>query len=119
MSKDIGAIFENEAANFLKKLGYKILGQNISFVFGELDIVAQDGKEVVFVEVKHRRNNKFYEPFEAVTRAKQKKIILAAKAYLQKSSKAYDCRFDVISIVGDINNFELKHLVNAFDATEN
>lgn len=69
----------------------------------------------VFVEVKHRRSQAFGEPYEAVTKSKQKKIILAANAYLQKfRNNIPTCRFDVVSLVGDLKNPLIEHISDAF-----
>jgi putative endonuclease len=110
-----GLAAEAIAAKYLATHGYVILNQNINYKFGELDIVARDGETLVFIEVKHRRNKYFGEPFEAVTKSKQQKIILAAQAYLTKYTCAIpNCRFDIISLVGDLNNPEIEHISDAF-----
>ncbi|RMD50459.1 DUF91 domain-containing protein [Candidatus Parcubacteria bacterium] len=64
---------EAKAVKFLRAAGYKILIRNYRTVFGEVDIVAKDGDEFVFVEVKARHSDKFGYPEEAVTERKKKK----------------------------------------------
>ena len=113
--RKVGQEAEAIAVSYLSRLGYKILGQNITYTFGELDIIARDQDILVFIEVKHRRNSNFGAPYEAVTKTKQQKIILAAKAYLQKFKNTIPaCRFDVISLVGDLKKPEIEHISDAF-----
>ena len=112
--RKVGQEAESIAASYLSRLGYKILEKNISYKFGELDIIASDENILVFVEVKHRKNNNFGDPFEAVTKSKQHKIILAAQAYLQKYKNIPTCRFDVISLVGDLRSPLIEHICDAF-----
>lgn len=114
MSRVLGHSFENEAAKYLEKQGFRIIARNVSYGFGELDLVAKDNTTLVFVEVKYRRDARYSAPFEAVTTAKQKKIIKAAQAYLQKISPTPSCRFDVISMTGSGENLEIDHIKDAF-----
>lgn len=114
----LGQVAENLAVTYLRSRGYQIIGQNVSYPFGELDIIARDAQTLVFIEVKHR-TSAFSAPYEAVTKSKQRKIILAAQAYLQKWPKlAPMCRFDVISLVGDLKKPAIEHITDAFLAEE-
>lgn len=96
---DIAKIGELLAVKHLKARGCEILAQNYRARRGEIDIIAQDGKFTVFVEVKTRRSLKFGVPQAAVTWQKQRQISKVALAYLQ-SQNLLDapCRFDVIAI---------------------
>ena len=87
------------AVTHLKARGYEILARNYRAVRGEIDLVAQDGDCIVFVEVKTRRSLKFGLPQAAVTAQKQRQISKVALAYLQ-THNLFDapCRFDVIAI---------------------
>jgi putative endonuclease len=115
MAKSIGAIAENSVAHYLTKRGYQVIGKNVTYPFGELDLVLRHQQTLVFCEVKYRKNQFYGAPFEAVTRAKQKKIILAAKAYLQKHHTSLPaCRFDVVSLSGDLSNPVIEHIEDAF-----
>ena len=82
-----------------KRAGYDILERNYRAIRGEIDVIAQDGDFIVFVEVKTRRSLKFGLPQTAVTTQKQRQISKVALAYLQ-AKNLFDapCRFDVISI---------------------
>lgn len=94
-----GKMGEIEATKYLKKLGYKIICNNFRCIQGEIDIIARDKQETVFIEVKTRNSKKYGEGREAVDKNKQKHIIEAAKYYLYKNKieDAY-VRIDVIEI---------------------
>ncbi len=98
-----GSHYEELAANYLKRQGYEILERNYRDRLGEIDIIAMEGKYLVFAEVKYRRNLKSGYPEEAVSRQKQQRIRHTAAYYLYRHG--YDeetpCRFDVVSIAGD------------------
>ncbi|MBN2613509.1 MAG: YraN family protein [Bacteroidales bacterium] len=102
---------EEVAKLFLENKGYKILETNWRFDHKEIDIIALKDKEIVFVEVKARKNSRFGEPEEAVDEKKQQRLIEAAEAYLSGNDMDFEARFDVISI---INNTEIKHFPYAF-----
>jgi len=112
----LGEKGEDMAAAFLKKEGYKIVEQNYRTPFGEIDIIAYDGSELVFVEVKARKNPTFAVPQLAVNRKKQQHIVKSAMSYISsKKIKDRGLRFDVIaiSIFDDTKNIEL--FKNAFE----
>ncbi len=99
------------AANFLKQKKYKILQMNYSNRIGEIDIIAQQGKTTVFVEVKRRQTLAYGRPIEAVDKRKVNKIKKVAEFYLVLAGKSEcDVRFDVIEILGE----EINHIENAF-----
>jgi len=102
-------------ADFLKQKGYKILEINHKNKVGEIDIIAQDKDYLVFVEVKARMSRAFGDPLEAVDYRKQQKIRQVAELYLiMKRKTNVNCRFDVISILGN-ENPEISHVENAFN----
>ena len=102
------------ASQFLKEKGYKILEVNHKNKVGEIDIIAKDKDYLVFVEVKARLSRAFGDPLEAVDNKKQEKIRQVAELYLIIKRKTNaNCRFDVISILGD-ENPEITHIENAF-----
>lgn len=110
MSRILGIFGEKQAEKYLKKIGYKILDKNFHSPFGEIDIIALDGKTLVFIEVKKRNNNSFATGAEYVDLKKQKKIISTAMIYIQKNQNECDMRFDVV----EINSDKLTHIKNAF-----
>ena len=109
-----GSAGECSAADYLKKKKYKILGQNYSCRFGEIDLIAQTGNMVVFVEVKTRKNESFAQAREFVTRAKQERVIKAAMLWLQQNDVELQPRFDVIEVVGEGRKQRITHIEDAF-----
>jgi TIGR00252 family protein len=117
-TQSTGRLGESLAAEFLVKQRYVILAHNYRKPYGEVDIIARDGKTLVFVEVKTRISSDFGSPFEAVDVRKQRRISRIAQEYLQ----SYDlvgapARFDVIAIRLDSDNrpVAIDHMQNAFD----
>ncbi|MBU0614396.1 YraN family protein [Patescibacteria group bacterium] len=101
---------EQRAARFLKSKGLRIITRQYRTRFGEIDIIARQGKEIVFVEVKARKTNEFGYPEEAVNKNKIKKIIEAGFFYLQETKQEnVPWRIDVIAV--DAYN-DIKHLTN-------
>jgi putative endonuclease len=91
---------EEQAVRVLKKKRYKIVERNFRTPAGEIDIVARDGKCLVFVEVRTRGSVEFGMPQETVVARKQKKLCTAARWYLQqKKVSDDDCRFDVVAVI--------------------
>lgn len=115
--KLLGRFGEEQAAKYLKKKRYKILGLNYSCRFGEIDIIAQSGEYIAFVEVKLRKSAAFAEAREFVTASKQRRIIAAAQLWLAANETALQPRFDVIEIyapAGDAGEIRINHIENAF-----
>lgn len=97
----IGRWGEDVAARYLAQQGYRIVERNYRTPAGELDIIAQDGEALVFVEVKTRRTSTFGPPQAAVTPAKAAHIIAAAQHYLLDTAYAAgDWRIDVVAVYG-------------------
>jgi putative endonuclease len=110
-----GKTGEAAAARFLEEHGFSILERNYRFERGEIDIVAEEGNELVFVEVKSRGSNQFGTPEEAVTEEKQEQIRKVAEGYLfEKECHHKICRFDVISVELHNGTMELRHIRDAF-----
>ncbi len=106
-----GDIGEIDAVEFLEKKKFKILQTNFKTKFGEIDIIALDGKTIVFVEVKRRSTLAFGRPIEAVDYRKQQKIRKVAEFYLMIKHKSdSDVRFDVMEIL----DREITYVENAF-----
>jgi putative endonuclease len=111
-----GKAGEKIAASFLKKSGYCIIETNFRCVLGEIDIVAKENGELVFVEVKTRKSEELGYPEQSVGIKKQKKISLLALYYLQKRKlKEASVRFDVVAITMSDSKNEIKLIKNAFD----
>ena len=97
-SKLLGAFGEDAACRFLRRRGYRLLGRNFSCRFGELDIIAQKGKYLAFVEVKMRKNDAHGAAMEFVTAAKQRRLIQTAEYWLMKNPTELQPRFDVVEV---------------------
>lgn len=95
----LGRWGETLAANFLESIGYRVIERNLRTPFGEIDLVAEEGSDLVFVEVKTHATDNFGMPEESITQQKRHHIIAASQSYLQTNS-IYDTnwRIDVISI---------------------
>jgi putative endonuclease len=107
---------ERIATAYLKKNGYRIIEINFRCPIGEIDIVAKDKDDLVFVEVKTRKSIALGYPEEAVGIRKQKKMSQLALWYMQKRKIAdISARFDVVSIILIPENNEVKLIKNAFD----
>src|SRR3990170_2409629 len=91
----IGKSGEDEAARLLEKKGYKILERNYRTRCFEVDIIAKDGKTVVFVEVKKRQSARYGSAKEAIGRRKMKRLVMAAKDYMSKRRQGLEREFNV------------------------
>jgi putative endonuclease len=97
--KEVGARGEAAAVAFLARAGFEIAETNWRTAAGEVDIVAWDGPDLVFVEVKTRRSEKMGTPEEAVSPTKQRRLVRLARAYLAEThARARLVRFDVVSL---------------------
>ncbi|KMO87443.1 hypothetical protein AB840_02515 [Megasphaera cerevisiae DSM 20462] len=115
--KELGMLGENAAADFLcRKKGYTIVCRNYRSSAGEIDMIAQDGNTLVFVEVKTRKTTEYGRPAEAVERRKQHKIAIMAKSYLARYGLwSMPCRFDVVEVMPDCRTgFVINHIIHAF-----
>jgi putative endonuclease len=111
---------EDLAARELRRRGYEILARRYRTRFGEIDIVARDGRAIVFVEVKARRSSRYGRAAEAVTASKQRRLAAMALDYLVWSDHLTDpCRFDVVSIddFGDGKRLDVRVIQDAFSAS--
>lgn len=97
-TREIGNKYEDMSSKILIEKGYKILERNYQNRFGEIDIIAIKNEEIVFIEVKYRKTNKFGYGYEAIDRRKVIKILKLANCYIQsKKYKNYKLRFDCMS----------------------
>jgi len=110
----LGVKGEGLAVKFLKKKGYKIIEQNYKTPLGEIDIVAKDGKSLVFIEVKTRESTAYGLPYEAVNTLKKKKIANVALLYLKRFKEIPPCRFDVVSICYEQDRPKYELIKDAF-----
>jgi putative endonuclease len=112
---------EDEAARYLKSQGYDILERNYRVKQGEIDLVAFRGGVLAFVEVRAQTQPPLIEPFETITRRKQRRIVKAAQTYAslnELEERDVSLRFDVISVIfdGKGRRQDIRHLEGAFEA---
>jgi putative endonuclease len=104
------------AAAFLAGAGYRVIERNYRCVFGEIDMVAEEGETLVFVEVKSRRSEAYGEPHLAVGRQKQEKLSRIAMHYLAERGQGRRlARFDVISVKWLPEGRRIELIRNAFE----
>lgn len=110
---EIGKAGEEEATKYLKNQGYQIIQRNFRCKQGEIDIIAKDKNEYVFIEVKTRQNLNYGMPCEAVNLSKKNHILNATKyyLYLHKLENKY-IRFDVVEIYKKKEKIFINHIKN-------
>ena len=102
----IGKDAEQNALNYLKKQGLKLIEKNYRCRFGEIDLIMSHNNHLVFVEVRSRRHQQWGGASSSVDYHKQKKLIKTAGYFLsqQKSSNLPICRFDVVAFEANKDN---------------
>lgn len=121
--KAFGKFGEDMTANYLTFRFYKIIERNYRKRNAEVDIIAQKGKTLCFVEVKTRSSDKFGTPCEAVDFRKQQKIILGAQNYLAQTNWQGEVRFDVAEVYArktkfGFKTYKINYIKNAFDNSD-
>lgn len=109
--KVLGKNGEKLVAQYLKKQGCKILQKNYTTPFGEADIIAKDGDEIAFVEVKTRTSDRYGSPREAVGYDKQRRYYKIAECYGLQTREEPNARFDVAEVYAD---GKIEYYKNAF-----
>lgn len=115
-TRHFGQQQESIALAYLKQAGLRLVERNFNCKLGEIDLIMQDNKYLVFVEVRYRKNNCFGGGLASITFAKQKKLIRTANVYLkqQKLTNDVPCRFDVVSLSADPPPDNILWIKNAF-----
>lgn len=117
---DLGKYGEKLAFDFLKRKGYQIIATNWKLGKYEIDIIAQTRREIVFVEVKTRSTDYFGDPSDAVDTRRQRRMTNAANAYIRYTRCDLEPRFDIISIIADMQSqtpAQITHIEDAFMPT--
>ena len=117
LTKQLGNAGEQLVADFLRNKGFAILAQNYRQRYGEVDLIAEKGDVIAFVEVKARTNPAF-SALQSITRSKQHKIFLAAKSFMV-THNVYNkvLRFDVALVTVEACNTSIDYIENAFIPT--
>ncbi|MDE6308760.1 MAG: YraN family protein [Muribaculaceae bacterium] len=110
---DLGAWGEQTACDHLTTKGYAIVARNVRVANHEIDVIATKGPRIAFVEVKTRRTS-IVDPLLAINRQRMNRMTAAANAYIKSYGIPMEPQFDVITIVGTPDNFELQHYPDAF-----
>lgn len=111
-----GKSAEDLAADFVESHGYQIIERNFRCSGGEIDIIAQEGKMLVFVEVRLRRIEDETHPLETITCSKQKRLINTAQMYLAKNNtQCLQCRFDVVAITEENGQSKIEIFQNMIE----
>jgi putative endonuclease len=105
---------EAKAVEYLRSIGYEILETNWRHSNQEIDIIAKDKFFLVVAEVKTRSTNAFGEPEVFVNRQKQRNLIKAANAYLERKNLMLEIRFDILSVLKTGEKYKVNHIQNAF-----
>ncbi|MBE0668265.1 MAG: YraN family protein, partial [Bacteroidales bacterium] len=113
----IGVRGEELAAGYLRQKGYTIRDRNWRSGRTEIDIIAEDGETVVFIEVKARSSDYQVHPRDAVSVPKQRTIIYAASNYIDQYNLNKDARFDIITVIFSGSDITIDHIENAYYPT--
>lgn len=110
----IGKIGEDIACQYLVENNYEIIERNFNCRQGEIDIIAKNKNEIVFIEVKTRTNNKYGNPIDSITYYKQKHILKSVQYYLYKENlENIFVRIDVIEVYNKGEKHYVNHIKNA------
>ncbi len=109
---DTGRKGERRAKKLLEQKGYTIIEHNFRTRFGEIDLIARRGDEVIFVEVKTRTSSMFGHPEESITKSKLEHLHKAAHIYLNTLPHNIVPRFDVIAITWENGEEDIHHIEN-------
>jgi putative endonuclease len=114
---EVGQRGEDEAARYLRGIGYRIVGRRERILRGDIDIVALDDRTVVFVEVRSRSDTAHGHPVETIGPQKQRRIADLANAYIRRH-RLHDCsvRIDVVTVTFGDGRPVVEHYQNAFEA---
>lgn len=118
-SRQAGARWEETAESYLCRHGLRLIQRNFTSRLGEIDLIMEDGKTVVFIEVRYRKNSRHGSGAESITLQKQNKISRTAAWYLATNPQRAEqfCRFDVISIDPQKEDQGIEWIQSAFYST--
>lgn len=111
---ELGQLGENLAVDHLVKNKFEILDRNYRWKKLEVDVICRKDDLLIIVEVKTRQTSAYGQPYQAVTRSKQKQIIKVANQYIQENDVDAEVRFDVVSIVQNQHRTDIEHIEGAF-----
>lgn len=109
-----GKTAEQEATNYLRKKGHKILKRNYRYLKAEIDIITEFCDMIIIVEVKARSENYIVSPEQAVNKKKQALIITAANQFMNQAMIDKNIRFDIITVIKSKNYMKINHIEDAY-----
>jgi putative endonuclease len=114
-TQQIGQQKENQVCDHLISQGLQLIMQNYRCKLGEIDLIMKDKDTLVFIEVRHRKQNDYGNGLESITKTKQRKIIRTAQHYLQthELDNKFSCRFDAV-ITGQTTSQQFLWIKDAF-----
>lgn len=116
VSHELGRIGENIIADYITKLGYKVVERNFACNQGEIDIIAKDKEELVFIEVKTRTDISYGEASEAVTNTKKRHLINSIKYYIYKQKlENQPIRMDVAEVYINKGKVKVNYIKQAIE----
>lgn len=116
VSHELGRIGENIIADYITKLGYKVVERNFECNQGEIDIIAKDKEELVFIEVKTRTDISYGEASEAVTNTKKRHLINSIKYYIYKQKlENLPIRMDVAEVYINKGKVKVNYIKQAIE----
>jgi putative endonuclease len=113
-NQELGAFGEGLAKKLLEEKGYLTLFSNWRHKHLELDLVCSYKDKLIVVEVKTRQTAEIGEPWEAVTKSKQKQLIRAANIFIKEYNVVLETQFDIVSIVHNSHQTRIEHIEDAF-----
>lgn len=111
-----GQIAEEQALNFLQRRGLRLIERNYRCRYGEIDLVMEEGRTIVFVEVRFRRDPRFGGALESVDRRKQAKLLASAAQFLKDKKLDRPARFDVAAMAPEPGGIAVDWVKDAFQA---
>ena len=113
--RSVGEAGESAAVDYLKEKGYHILRRNYRYQRGEIDIIAEDRDDVVFIEVKARRSKSYGDPEDGINPDKCRRIRRVASGFLfENHIDDRPCRFDIVAVEYEGEKIVLRHIMDAF-----
>ena len=110
-----GRVGENAAERWLRSVGFKILDRNAVTKIGEIDLIAQEGDTLCFIEVKARSSRQYGPAIAAVHLGKQRRLARAAAIYLTRKPWKGPCRFDVLGMERSDEGWDFQLIRAAFE----
>ncbi len=104
---------EQQARKFLRRQGLTLVDKNYRCRHGEIDLIMRDGSQLVFIEVRYRKNEAYGGPLASVDHKKRAHLIATASHYLQSKKTPGSARFDVVGITGENQIDWVKNAVEA------